>query len=56
MLFLRAIFPSLMVPPGTFKLDRRVEVITDYKSQIVKLFRVLDRGADFERCNMYAPD
>jgi hypothetical protein len=47
---------SLMVPPGTFKLDRRVEVITDYKSQIVKLFRVLDRGADFERCNMYAPN
>jgi hypothetical protein len=47
---------SLMVPPGTFRLDRRIEVIADYKTQIVKLFRVLDRGTDFERCNLYAPD
>lgn len=47
---------SLMVPAGTFKLDRRVEVMTDYKSRIVKLFRILDRGIDFERCNLYAND
>jgi hypothetical protein len=47
---------SLMVPAGTFRLDRRVEVMADYDSQVLKLFRVLDRGIDFERCNLYARD
>lgn len=47
---------SLMVPAGTFKLDRRVEVMADYNSRILKLFRVLDRGIDFERCSLYPPD
>ena len=46
---------SLVVPAGTFRLDRRVEVMADYKTRVVKLFRVLDRGIDFERCNLYSP-
>ena len=45
-----------MVPSGTFRLDRRVEVMADYNTKILKLFRILDRGIDFERCNLYAPD
>ncbi len=47
---------SLMVPAGTFKLDRRVEIMLDHEPRVVKLFRVLDRGIDFERCNLYPPD
>ena len=47
---------SLVVPAGTFKLDRRVEVMLDHKAQVSKLFRVLDRGIEFERCNLYTPD
>lgn len=47
---------SLMVPAGSFKLERRVEVMVDHQSQIVKLFRVLDRGIEFERCSLYARD
>jgi hypothetical protein len=47
---------SLVVPAGIFRLDRRVEVMVDYKTQEMKLFRVLDRGADFERCNLHARD
>jgi hypothetical protein len=47
---------SLVVPAGTFKLDRKVEVMVDQEPQVMKLFRVLDRGAEFERCNVYAHD
>lgn len=47
---------SLVVPAGTFKLDRRVEVMVDHKAQVLKLFRVLDRGVEFEYCDLYAPD
>lgn len=47
---------SLMVPAGTFKLDRRVEIMMDHTARVVTLFRVLDRGIDFERCNLYPPD
>jgi cyclic-di-GMP-binding protein len=47
---------SLVVPAGTFRLDRRVEVMADYNTQVLKLFRVLDRGVEFERCNLYVPD
>jgi hypothetical protein len=42
---------SLVVPPGTFKLDRSVEVMVDQQVRVLKLFRVLDRGAEFERCD-----
>jgi hypothetical protein len=42
---------SLVVPSGTFKLDRKVEVMVDQEVRVLKLFRVLDRGAEFERCD-----
>ncbi|OHC66826.1 MAG: hypothetical protein A3H93_05980 [Rhodocyclales bacterium RIFCSPLOWO2_02_FULL_63_24] len=44
---------SVVVPAGTFRIDRSVEVMVDQKLQVLKLFRVLDRGAEFERCNFY---
>ena len=47
---------SLVVAAGTFKLDRRVEVMVDHQPRVVKLFRVLDRGIEFERCSLYAGD
>lgn len=47
---------SLVVPAGTFRLDRHVEVMVDYSTQVVKLFRILDRGIDFERCNLHTRD
>ena len=47
---------SLMVPAGSFRLERRVEIMLDHQPQVVKLFRVLDRGIDFERCSLYARD
>jgi hypothetical protein len=48
--------PSLIVPAGSFRIDRRVEVMVDHQPQIVKLFRVLDRGSEFERCSLYPRD
>jgi hypothetical protein len=45
---------SLVVPAGTFKLERRVEIMVDHRPKVVQLFRVLDRGSDFERCSLYA--
>ncbi|NJD36514.1 MAG: hypothetical protein FIA96_17105 [Betaproteobacteria bacterium] len=47
---------SLVVAAGTFKLDRRVEVMADYNTRAFKLFRILDRGIEFERCNLFSPD
>jgi hypothetical protein len=47
---------SLMVPAGSFKLERRVEIMVDHQPKVVKLFRVLDRGIEFERCSLYACD
>ena len=44
---------SLILPAGTFRLDRMVEVMVDQKTETRKLFRVLDRGIEFERCNFY---
>jgi cyclic-di-GMP-binding protein len=44
---------SVVVPAGTFRLDRSIEVMVDEKLQMLKLFRVLDRGIEFERCNFY---
>ncbi len=41
---------SVVVPPGTFRLDRSVEVMVDQQLQVLKLLRVLDRGIEFERC------
>jgi hypothetical protein len=43
----------VVVPAGTFRLDRSIEVMVDQKPQVLKLFRVLDRGGEFERCKFY---
>jgi hypothetical protein len=47
---------SLVVPAGTFKLERRVQVMIDHQPRMVKLFRVLERGSEYERCSLYAGD
>lgn len=44
---------SVVVTAGTFRLDRSIEVMVDEKPRVLKLFRVLDRGLEFERCNIY---
>ena len=44
---------SVIVPAGTFRLDRSIEVMVDQELRVLKLFRVLDRGIEFERCNFY---
>lgn len=44
---------SIILPAGTFRLDRKIEVMIDQQLQMLKLFRVLDRGIEFERCNFY---
>ena len=44
---------SVIVPAGTFKLDRSIEMLVDQQQRTLKLFRVLDRGIEFERCNYY---
>ena len=43
--------PSVVVPVGTFRIERSIEVMIDEKVRVLKLFRVLDRGIEFERCN-----
>ena len=45
---------SVVLPAGSFRLDRKVEVMVDDDVQVLKLFRVLDHGAEFERCSTYA--
>ena len=47
---------SVVVPAGTFRLDRSIEAMVDYELRVIKLFRVLDHGLEFERCSMYASD
>jgi len=47
---------SVVVPAGTFRIDRSIEVMADQQLSVLKLFRVLDRGSEFERCNMYVYD
>lgn len=44
---------SVVVPAGTYRLERSIEVLVDEKPRLLKLFRVLDRGGEFERCNYY---
>ncbi|MBN8476009.1 hypothetical protein [Sulfuritalea sp.] len=44
---------SVIVPAGTFMLDRSIEILVDQEQQTLKLFRVLDRSIEFERCNYY---
>jgi hypothetical protein len=42
---------SLVLPAGTFKIDRKLEVMMEQEVRVLRLFRVLDRGAEFERCD-----
>lgn len=44
---------TVVVPAGTFRIDRSIEVMVDQTLQVLKLFRVIDRGIEFERCNFY---
>lgn len=44
---------SVVVPVGTFRIERSIEVMADEKPRVLKLFRVLDRGIEFERCNFH---
>jgi len=44
---------SVVVPAGTFRIDRSIEVMADQQLSVLKLFRVLDRGSEFERCNFH---
>lgn len=41
---------SVVLPVGTFRLGRSVEAMVDDKTQTLKLVKILDRGAEFERC------
>jgi hypothetical protein len=43
---------SVVVAAGTFRIDHKIEVMIDHKLKVFKLFRVLDRGIEFERCSM----
>ncbi|TRZ91023.1 MAG: hypothetical protein D4R84_15235 [Rhodocyclaceae bacterium] len=44
---------SVILPGGTFRINSSIEVMVDQKLQVLRLFRVLDRGMEFERCNFY---
>lgn len=44
---------SVVLPAGTYRLERSIEVMVDQKLRLLKLFRILDRGGEFERCNFY---
>ena len=41
---------SVVLPAGTFRLERGIEVMVDQQLRVLKLLRVLDRGIEFERC------
>lgn len=42
---------SVVLPPGSFKIDRIMEVWNEASTRQVKLKGLLDRGADFERAS-----
>lgn len=44
---------SVILPAGTYRIERSIEIMVDQKPRQFKLFRILDRGTDFERCNFY---
>ena len=43
---------SVIVPAGTFRIDRGIEAMVDQQMQAFKLLRVLDHGLEFERCSI----
>jgi hypothetical protein len=47
---------SLVVPAGTFNIERTIEAMVDHQVQVFKLTRILDLGREFERCSMSAAD
>jgi len=44
---------TVVLPAGTFRIDRRIEVMIDEEPRVLRLFRVIDRGVEFERCSLY---
>ena len=44
---------SVVVPAGTFRIDRSVEAMVGQRLQVFKLHRILDRGIEFERCAIH---
>ena len=44
---------SVVVPAGTFRLDRSIEVMVDHEVKVLKLSRVIDRGMEFEHCDFH---
>jgi hypothetical protein len=47
---------SLLLRSGSFRLDRRIEVMVGQQIQAMTLYRILDHGSEFERCIMRVPD
>ncbi len=47
---------SLVLPTGSFRLDRRIEVMVAQQSRVATLYRILDHGSEFERCITRQPD
>lgn len=41
---------SLVLRTGSFRLDRRIEVMVEQRSHVMTLFRILDHSSEFERC------
>ncbi|HLA34052.1 MAG TPA: hypothetical protein VJ001_04200, partial [Rhodocyclaceae bacterium] len=42
--------PSIVVPVGTFRIGRQIDMLHEGQVLCIKLSHVLDRGAEFERC------
>jgi len=47
---------SVVLHSGSFRLDRRIELMLDQRMQALTLYRILDHGNEFERCVIRAPD
>lgn len=47
---------SLVLRTGSFRLDRRVEILVEQRSQVMVLHRILDHGSEFERCTLRTID
>lgn len=47
---------SVVLHSGSFRLDRRIELMLDQRMQALTLYRILDHGNEFERCIIRAPD
>ena len=47
---------SVVVPAGTFRIERSIEVMVDQQATVFRLLRLLDLGLEFERCSMEVCD